>query len=101
MPIEYTIIISVVSVACTVLGVSVGYSNLRRHQSAEDRDQGALLASIEVKLGHVTEGIAHIRHDMSDIKTDINEQRERIVRVEESAKQAHKRLDELNGRRAN
>jgi hypothetical protein len=32
---------------------------------------------------------------MSNVKNDIKEDRERIIRVEESAKQAHKRLDSL------
>ena len=30
---------------------------------------------------------------------DTREQRERIIKVEESSKQAHKRIDELAGRR--
>ena len=32
---------------------------------------------------------------MTNVKNDIKESRERLIKVEESAKQAHKRLDAL------
>lgn len=100
MPIEYTIIISVISVACTILGVSIGMSNLRRGQKADDQREGATLADVAATLRHMGEHVSSIRHDMASIKGDIKEQHERVVRVEESTKSAHRRLDELAGRRS-
>ena len=120
MPIEYTIIISLVSVTCTILGVGIGMSNLRRNQRADTQREGAsiaLLAHIEksveaiqgamkeqrdrlVRLIPMEEHLGRITHDMEDIKQDSKEHRDRLVRVEESAKHAHKRLDEIVGRRA-
>lgn len=99
MPIEYTIIISVITVACTVLGVTLGMSNWRRMQRAEDREDSSQLTRVVVQLEHIERGVSAIGHDMAEIKTEIKEHRDRMVRVEESAKQAHKRLDELVGRK--
>ena len=99
MPIEYTIIISVISVICTVIGVSIGMSNLRRNSKLDDKQESSQITRITVQLEHIDAGVNSVKHDMTEIKDDIKEQRERMVRVEESAKQAHKRLDELAGRR--
>ena len=99
MPIEYTIIISVISVICTVIGVSIGLGNLRRNSKLDDMHESAQLTRVEVQLEHIDKNVCSITHDMSDIKSEIKEQRERMVRVEESIKQAHKRIDEIAGRR--
>ena len=97
MPIEYTVIISVITVVCTILGVSIGMSNHRRHQRAEDMHESAQLTRVEVQLEHIDKNVCSITHDMSDIKSEIKEHRDRMVRVEESTKQAHKRIDEIAG----
>ena len=34
--------------------------------------------------------------DIKDVKSDIRENRERIIKAEESIKQAHRRIDEIN-----
>ena len=99
MPIEYTIIISFISVVCTVIGVSIGLGNLRRNSKLDDKHESAQLTRVEVQLEHIDKNVCSITHDMSDIKSEIKEQRERMVRVEESTKQAHKRLDELVSRK--
>lgn len=99
MPIEYTIIISVVSVICTVLGVSIGMTNMRRLQRQDDQLDGAAIARVTLHLDHIEAGVSSIKHDIASIMLDTREQRERIIKVEESSKQAHKRLDELAGRR--
>lgn len=99
MSIEYTIIISVITVVCTILGVSIGMSNFRRLQRNDDKLEGSQLTRVEVQLEHIEKGVSTIGHDMADIKSEIKEHRDRMVRVEESAKQAHKRIDEIAARR--
>ena len=99
MPIEYTIIISFVSVVCTVLGVSIGITNLRRNSKLDDKYENTQFARVEVKLEHISKNVNGIACDMNDIKEEIKEHRDRILRTEESAKQAHKRLDEMISRK--
>ena len=99
MPVEYTIIISVVSVACTVLGVSIGMTNVRRFQRQEDQAEGAAMARVTLHLDHIEQGVGSIKHDIRSIMDDTREQRDRIILVEESNKRAHERIDELAGRR--
>ena len=97
MPIEYTIIISFVSVVCTVIGVSIGMSNLRRNSKLDDRHESTQFARVGVQLEYIAKNVSEILYDMNDIKNEIKEHRDRILRTEESTKQAHKRIDEIAG----
>ena len=53
------------------------------------------MTTVIVKLENIGTGITEIKSEMTNVKNDIKEDRERLIRVEDSAKQAHKRLDEL------
>ena len=99
MPIEYTIIISFVSVVCTVIGVSIGMSNLRRNTKIDERHESTQFTRLEVQLEYIAKNVNEILCDMNDIKNEIKEHRDRILRAEESTKQAHKRIDEIAGRK--
>ena len=59
----------------------------------------AQFAKVEESLDRIDKGIAEIKYDMRTIKDEIKETRERVIKVGESTKQAHKRLDELSGRK--
>ena len=90
MTIEVALLISGVSVA---FGVYSGIKNLKRNEKAEVKQDASEMTTVIVKLENICTGIAEIKTEMNNVKNDIKEDRERIIRVEESAKQAHKRLD--------
>lgn len=99
MPIEYTIILSIVTAGIALMGVATGRTTLRRLQQQDNKAEGASMATIQAQLDHIDRNIISMGNSMENIRVDIKEQFERVVRVEESAKQAHKRLDELMGRK--
>ena len=90
MSIEWTIIFSAVSVMFGVWGTA---STLRRALRAEARSDQKQLTTVIVKLENIGIGISQIREEINAIKTDISQTRERLIKVEESTKQAHKRID--------
>lgn len=90
MSVELSILIPIVSV---VFAIYAGVSNLKRNQSQDDKNTASQMTTVIVKLENIGNGIAEIKSEISNAKEDIKENRERIVKVEESAKQAHKRLD--------
>lgn len=51
-----------------------------------------------LKLDNIARNVADIKYDMSTTKNDIQDLKERVIRVDESAKQAHKRLDTIEAR---
>lgn len=99
MPIEYTIIISFVSVVCTVIGVSIGMSNLRRNSKLDDRHENKLFTRVEVQIEHIDKNVQKIVGVIDDIKNEIKEHRDRIILVEQEVKQARKEIIEIAGRK--
>lgn len=92
MTVEVAFLISGVSV---VFAIYSGLANLRRNKTTDDKNDASELTTVIVKLENIGTGITEIKSEMTNVKNDIKENRERIIKVEESSKQAHKRLDEL------
>lgn len=90
MTIEVALLISGCSLA---FAVYQGVSNLKRNQRSDDKSEASQLTTVIVKLENIGTGISEIKSEMSNVKNDNKENRERIIKVEESAKQAHKRMD--------
>ena len=92
MTIEVALLISGVSLA---FGIYQGITNMRRNSKKDDQHDAAQLTTVIVKLENIGMGVAEIKSEMTNVKADIKESRERLIKVEESAKQAHKRIDAL------
>lgn len=85
-------ILGVVSSICAIV---FGYLAFFRNRKKDDSDAGE-------KTGTMLSDIGYIKAGVDEIKVEQKEQRKtnleivgRLVAVEESAKQAHKRIDEL------
>ncbi len=48
-------------------------------------------------MDYIARGVDDIKLDLKDQARKIESQNERLIRVEESAKSAHKRLDKVEG----
>lgn len=92
MTIEVTLLISGLSVS---LALYFGLHSVKRNNRTDTQKETADMTTVIVKLENIGTGITEIKGEMRSMKADAQESRERIVKVEESAKQAHKRLDEL------
>ncbi|MCX7817538.1 MAG: hypothetical protein N2317_08555 [Syntrophales bacterium] len=90
MTIEVAILISSVSVA---FAIYQGMTNMKRNQKADDRSEASQLTTVIIKLENIGTGVTEIKKEMSILQKDIKDDHERIVKVEESAKSAHRRLD--------
>jgi len=90
--IEIALLISGVSLA---FGIYQGVANMRRNNKKDDQHDAMQLTTVIVKLETIGAGITEIKTEMQSLKNDIKDSRERLIKVEESAKQAHKRLDSL------
>ena len=90
MPIEMTLLISILSVSFAVFS---GIINLKRNQTHDDKLEATQLTSVIVKLENISTGVTEIKSEIKSVKEDTKKNSERLTRVEESAKQAHKRLD--------
>ena len=85
----------VISILSLIVASIVGFTNLRRNNSADDKKQSAEMTTVIVKLENINTGINEIKADVRNVKSEVQELRERIVVVEQSTKSLHKRVDEI------
>jgi len=93
---EYALLVAIVSV---LFAIYSGIANLSRNRKHDDQKEAASGAKIEESLKRIDAGVTDIKHDMRTIKDEIKETRERVIKVEESAKQAHKRIDSIENKK--
>lgn len=90
--IELTVLISVVSVSASLY---FGLRTARRSQRQDSQAEAANMTTVVIKLENIGNGINEIKGELRSVKEDAKELRERVVITEQSAKQAHKRLDDM------
>lgn len=83
-----------IAVICTVLGVAISYMSFQRNKDNYLRAETREVTQNNAKLDYISKGVDDIRLDFKDQARKINGINERLIRVEESAKSAHKRIDE-------
>ena len=94
MTIETSLLISGISVAFAVFA---GIIAIRRNDRKDVEQKAIQSATVNVKLDTIGGDVAEIKDDVKGIITDVKTLTERVVAVEQSAKQAHKRLDTHKG----
>lgn len=95
MTVDVSLLLSIVSV---VVAVVVAVTNIRRSNQDDTREDAANLTTLIVKLENIGEGVNEIKSDMRNMKSDIQDLRDRLITVEQSDKSAHHRLDTLEGK---
>ena len=94
MKVEVTVLISALSL---LIALIVAIVNIRDKNSSTDRESASQITTLIVKLESIAEGINEIKSDMRNIKSEIQDLRERLVIVEQATKSAHNRLDTMIG----
>jgi len=84
---DWSAFISLVAVLCSLLFGYIGFQRGLKKDGAHDGESNADLRYIRGRVDDVL-------LEQKDTNRSINQLTERVVRVEESAKQAHKRMDD-------
>lgn len=98
MTIEVGILISALGLVIAFQGFQL---NKKKHQSdrqKEEKDDAKTDAEIRAQLGYISKGVDDIRIDLKANERQMVALGERVTRVEESSKQAHKRLDNIENK---
>ena len=72
----------VISTLSLIVASIVAITNLRRNNSADDKKQSAEMTTVIVKLENINTGINEIKADVRNVKSEVQELRERIVVVD-------------------
>ena len=92
MTIEIALLLSIISVS---FGVWQAISAAKRDQSKDDREDASEMTTIAVDLKYIRQGVNEIKDEMKNMKKDIRDDHDLLIKVEESVKSAHKRIDEI------
>ena len=89
------IIISVLSLGFSVF---IGLKNNKRTDAKDIEERVKENTRINMKLDAISNNTTDIKNEVSEMRKEINSHDSRIIKVEESAKQAHHRLDTIEER---
>lgn len=73
----------------------IGLFTFNRNRDKDVKNDASESAVIRTKLDNISQGVESIRIDIRANEKRVSDLTERVVKVEESAKQAHKRLDTI------
>lgn len=92
MSVELSIIFGVIGALGVVFTLIINFKKSVKTEGESD-------ASIKVDIKYITRGVDDIRDEQRTQSKSINDFNARLIVVEQSTKQAHKRIDEINGKK--
>lgn len=88
-----------IGLICAIGGLLIGFLTFNRSRDKDVKTDASESAVIRTKLDNISSGIDSIRIDIKTNERRVSELSERVIRVEESSKQAHKRLDAIENKK--
>ncbi len=89
---------NLISALSLVVALIVAFVNVRRGNTADDKQEASEMTTLIVKLENISNGVNEIKSDMRNMRNDIQDLRDRLIIVEQSTKSAHKRLDDMESK---
>ena len=89
---------AVIGIACAILGGVLSYAAFFRNSKKDSEADGKQSGTILTELGYIKGGIDDLKSENREQRKTNTEFISRLTAVESSAKQAHKRIDRLEGR---
>lgn len=88
-------VLTALSVFSTLCAIVFGYVAFLRNKKKDDADEGKNSGTILTELGYIKGGIDDVKAEQREQRKTNTELVTRLTAVEESAKQAHKRIDRI------
>lgn len=88
-----------IALACTVIGAVISYATFQRNRGHDIRADTREEADTKAKLDYISRGVDDIKLDNKQRDREMLKMNERLIRVEESVKSAHKRIDGIEEER--
>ncbi|OOM70289.1 hypothetical protein CLPUN_52480 [Clostridium puniceum] len=85
----------IIGMASTLIGILVGAIGLKRTFKNDIKEESNSQTKFEMQLNYISRGIDDIRLELKAQDNKINRLSEKVARLEESLKSAHKRIDDL------
>ena len=89
------ILISIVSV---VFSIFFGMKNNKRTDTKDIEERVKQNTKINMKLDNINSTTQDIKSQLSSVRSDIQKHNDKLIVLEQSCKQAHKRIDKIASR---
>lgn len=86
---------TLIAITGTVSGIVFGYIGFQRVGKKETRDGAKEHTELKTNLDYIRRGIDDIRIDLKSQENRVTELTGAVIRLEESTKSAHKRIDSI------
>jgi len=93
-----SVTVAVISVIVAIFGLSIAAKNYNRFVSRDSREENQTEGELQSDVSYIKRRIDDVFLEQREANKTLAEHSERLTRVEESAKQAHKRIDGLEHR---
>ena len=90
-----SLVISSIAAIAAIAAAIIALVKLRKTDKRNENSEGKFVGSLSSDVGYIKAGVDDLKRDNREMRGDFSVLSERVTRVEESAKQAHKRIDEL------
>ena len=88
---------ALIGIVCSVLGAVLGYLGFARNFKKDCQDEGKQNGTMLTELGYIKANTDEIKAEQKEQRKTNTEFVARLTAVEASAKQAHHRIDRLEG----
>ncbi|WP_340373306.1 hypothetical protein [Peribacillus sp. FSL E2-0218] len=95
MEIGIGFLVTGIGLLCTVTGLIIGFFTFSRNRDKDVKSDAAETASITTKLDHIGQSVDSIRIDLKASDQRWTNLSGTVIRIDESTKQAHKRIDKI------
>lgn len=95
MTIETGLLVSILAVTIAFFTYKLNKTKANNEDSERVKEEGKQSAVISAKLDNIERGVETIRIDIKANEKRLNDLSEKHVRLEESLKSAHRRIDKL------
>lgn len=86
-----------IGLICTLLGAIIGIATFSRNRDKDIKKDTKEDAATKAKIDYIATAVDEIRLDNKARDREMTEFNSRLIRVEESTKSAHKRIDTIGG----
>lgn len=76
---QITVIVAICSLVVSAIAC---YTTYKRNDKKDTVDESAQMTTVIVKLEGISEGVKDIKKDLSEVRADVKDHGERIVRLE-------------------
>lgn len=87
-----------IGLVCTLIGSALTYATFVRNKSKDDRTEGRQDGVMLTELGYIKSGVDDIKSEQREQRKLNTEFATELAAVKASAKQAHLRIDRMEGR---